>query len=100
MPDLGEQIAMPGSFTTDFTVARLLLKPGRTYEEAVNSFSPYKKAKEENSTVREAAKVLIDKAKKGKRPSFVFVNNRLEGNAPTTIAAIIRAEKGKLGGSK
>lgn len=100
MPELGEQIALPGSFTTDFTVARLLLKPGRTYEEAVNSFSPYKKAKEENATVREAAKTLIDKARKGKRPSFVFVNNRLEGNAPTTIAAIIRAEKVKLGGSK
>ncbi len=95
MPDLEEQIAMPGSFTTDFTVARLLLKPGRGYEEAVSTFSPYKTAQDPNTTVREAAKELIVKAKQGAKPSYVFVNNRLEGNAPTTIAAIIQEQTKK-----
>lgn len=89
MPEVADQIQISGSFTTDFTVSRLLLKPGRTYEDAVSTFSPYKAVKEPNTTVREAAKTLIQKAKGGTRPSFVFVNNRLEGNAPTTIKAIL-----------
>lgn len=95
MPELEEQIEIPGSFTTDFTVARLLLKPGRTYEQAVSTFSPYKSVQDANSGVREAAKKLVQKAKGGKKPSFVFVNNRLEGNAPTTISAIVEAQTAK-----
>lgn len=95
MPKLGEQMGIPGSFTTDFTVARLLLRPGRTYEQAVSTFSPYKTAQDPNAGVRQAAKELIMKAKGGRKPSFVFVNNRLEGNAPTTIAAILGAEEKK-----
>ncbi len=93
MPEVSEQIQIPDSFTTDFTVARLLLRPGRTYEQAVSSFSPYKSVQEPNSNVREAAKTLIQKVKGRKKPSFVFVNNRLEGNAPTTIAAILDESK-------
>lgn len=95
MPELGEQMGIPGSFTTDFTVARLLLRPGRTYEQAVSTFSPYKTAQDPNAGVRQAAKELIMKAKGGRKPSFVFVNNRVEGNAPTTIAAILGAEEKK-----
>lgn len=88
MPEVSKQMDLPGAFTTDFTCSRLLLKPGRTYEQAVSQFSPYKQVQEEQPGVRDAAKALIQKGKGGKRPSFVFVNNRLEGNAPTTISAI------------
>lgn len=91
MPEIEEQIGIPGTFTTDFTTARLLLKPGRTYEQAVSAFSPYKAVQDPNEAIREAAKSLIQRAKGGKRPSFVFVNNRLEGNAPTTIASIVQS---------
>ncbi|GEP43880.1 hypothetical protein BGE01nite_31710 [Brevifollis gellanilyticus] len=74
MPEMGEQMAMPGSFTADFSVARLLLRPGRTYEEAVSSFSPYTALQDPNAGVREAAKRLIEKVKGTDKPSFVFVN--------------------------
>lgn len=91
MPEVSDQMAIPGAFTTDFTVARLLLRPGRTYEQAVTMFSPYKAVQEPNELVKEAAKTFILKAKGGKRPSFLFVNNRLEGNAPGTIASIVQS---------
>ncbi len=91
MPSVDEQIQLPGSFCADFTVARLLLKPGRTYEQAVTMFSPYKTIQEPNDDVKDAAKSLILKAKGGKRPSFLFVNNRLEGNAPSTISSIVQS---------
>ena len=91
MPPVEDQLAMEGSLTTDFTVARFLLKPGRSYEEAVSTFSPYESTKEPNQAAREAAKALIERVtKNGRRPSFIFINNRLEGSAPLTIAALVK----------
>ena len=91
MPPVNEQLAMPDSVTTDFVVARFLLTPGRTYEQAVSAFSPYTETKAPDAVAREAGKALIAKAKQGKRPSFLYVNNRLEGNALNTIAAILES---------
>lgn len=90
MPPVGEQMAMEGSQTTDFLVARFLLTPGRVYEQAVKEFSPYKETKAPDADARAAGRGLIAKAvETGKRPSFIYVNNRLEGNAPATIEAML-----------
>ena len=53
------------------------------------AFQPYDQVKEENPEARAAGKALIaeGKAMGSKRRTFVFVNNRLEGNAISTIAA-------------
>ncbi len=92
MPAAAEQMAMPGAFDADFVVGRFLLRKGRDYQKAVESFSPYSKTQEVNPEAREAAAKMVllgmEKARKGK-PSFIFVNNRLEGNSPNTIAAIL-----------
>jgi uncharacterized protein YecE (DUF72 family) len=89
MPEIGVQTALPGAFTADFTVARALLRQGRVYEEAVTKFSPYATIQDVNPAARSALKGLIQRAKAKKEPSFVFVNNRLEGNAPMTIEAVV-----------
>jgi len=89
MPELGEQMAMSGSFTAPFTVARALLRKGRTYEEAVSHFLPYSETREVNNEVRAALRNLLIRAKRRTEPTFIFVNNRLEGFAPGTIAAVI-----------
>jgi uncharacterized protein YecE (DUF72 family) len=88
MPPVAEQLAAEGSWTTDFAAARFLLTPGRSYEEAVKAFSPYTEARAPDPSARAAARAILARAKGGKRPSFVFVNNRLEGNALRTILAI------------
>ncbi len=92
MPALSEQIAMPGALgTADFTGARLLLKPGRPYQEAVDRFSPYDRVREPYPDVRTAATGLVEELKKTRRrPSYLYVNNRLEGNALATIRAILK----------
>ena len=41
MPPLSEQVSLPDAFTADFTVVRVLLSCGRTYEQAVKTFEPY-----------------------------------------------------------
>ena len=92
MPPVSEQVALAGSRTNpDLVSARFLLKPGRKYEEAVKTFQPYDKTKEVNDEARKAGADLI---KAGKSPdkqkkTLIFVNNRLEGNALETIAAMI-----------
>ncbi|MFZ4482370.1 MAG: DUF72 domain-containing protein [Chthoniobacterales bacterium] len=91
MPPVGEQMQMPGAFTADFFAARFLLRPGRAYQQAVEKFSPYRETQEINLEAREALKSLVQRSEQTptKRPSYIFVNNRLEGNSPDTIAAAL-----------
>ena len=94
MSSVSEQMALPGSRTNpNLTAARFLLKPGRKYEQAVKAFEPYDRIKEENPEARAAGKALIAEGQAAgpKRRTFVYVNNRMEGNALATIAAMISA---------
>jgi uncharacterized protein YecE (DUF72 family) len=89
MPDLSEQMHVPEVYTADFTVARALLRKGRPYETAVAKFSPYQHVQDPNPEARQALRNLISRARERSEPSYIFVNNRLEGNAPQTIEAIV-----------
>jgi uncharacterized protein YecE (DUF72 family) len=93
MPPVGGQMALPGSRThPGLVAARFLLKPGRKYEDAVKSFQPYDATKEVNAEARQAGAVLISEGKKNPQgKTFIYVNNRLEGNAPATIQAMMEA---------
>jgi uncharacterized protein YecE (DUF72 family) len=92
MPELGVQIAVPEAFTADFTVTRALLKRGRDYENAVNLFQPYDRIQEPNPAAREALRAIARRARQTGQPAYIFVNNRLEGNAPGTIEAVVAGE--------
>jgi uncharacterized protein YecE (DUF72 family) len=88
MPELSAQIAIPGSRTADFMVCRALLKRGRAYEEAVEKFTPYAAVQEVNEPARKGLRELIHIAREERKITFIFVNNRLEGNSPGTIVSI------------
>jgi uncharacterized protein YecE (DUF72 family) len=94
MPPVGGQMSMPGSRThPELVAARFLLKPGRKYEEAVKTFQPYDKTKEVNEEARKAGAELIKEGKSAAgRKTFIYVNNRLEGNALGTIDAMVAGE--------
>jgi uncharacterized protein YecE (DUF72 family) len=89
MPELQRQTELPGAFTADFSVVRALLRRGRSYEQAVAQFAPYTHTQEENPSTRAAIRALIQRERKLKRDVFIYVNNRLEGNAPLTIDAVV-----------
>ncbi len=94
MPSLEEQVALPGALdTAEFLAGRLLLKPGRAYADAVRAFSPYSELKEPCPSARKGAVALLKAArsKPGKAKAYLYVNNRLEGNAPQTIQAILES---------
>jgi len=88
MPELRHQIAIPDSVTADFQVCRALLRHGRVYENAVAAFAPYRELQDPNPEARESMRVLIGRAREDRQFLFLFVNNRLEGNAPATILSL------------
>ncbi len=92
MPAVSEQLALPGAFTNpELVAARFLLKPGRKYEDAVKSFQPYNKTQEINEDARKAGARLIDSGERyePRRKTYIYVNNRLEGNALESIKAML-----------
>jgi uncharacterized protein YecE (DUF72 family) len=89
MPTITHQMRIRDVFTADFTVARALLRMGRKYERAVEKFAPYQAVQEPNHEVREALRNLLLRSKQRSEPAYIFVNNRLEGNAPGTIEAVV-----------
>jgi uncharacterized protein YecE (DUF72 family) len=97
MPPVHEQMALAGSRTApDFVGARFLLAAGRSYEEAVRRFSPYDRVQEVNEPGRMAGAHLIREtlARGAPAQAFIYVNNRFEGNALHTIAAMLDLAEG------
>lgn len=90
MPPIGAQLDLPGALTAPFVVARALLRPGRTYDEAVDAFAPYDRIHEPIPELRSDLLRLIREAVTRDAPAYILVNNRAEGSAPLTIAAIAR----------
>lgn len=88
VPELIQQVSLPEAYTADFAVARALLKQGRTYEEAVREFQPYSVLRDPHEPAREGLRKLMARVREQREPAFLFVNNRLEGNAPSTIQAV------------
>lgn len=89
MPSLREQMQIPCIFPASHTVARLLLRPGRSYENAVELFSPYERIQDPYPEGRDALRQLIESHLAGEKALYVFVNNRFEGNAIETIETVV-----------
>jgi uncharacterized protein YecE (DUF72 family) len=93
MPSLGTQMDHEQNFTADFIVCRALLTAGRAYEQAVEQFAPYTHVIEPNPETRHALAALVTRAKDERRQAYVYINNRLEGNAPGTIRAVLEIQE-------
>ena len=67
------------------------MKPGRKYEDAVKAFQPYDRTKEVSEEARAAGRALIVEGEQyePRRKTYIYVNNRLEGNALETLAAML-----------
>jgi uncharacterized protein YecE (DUF72 family) len=89
MPAIGEQLELPWTFPAGFTVARGLLRPGRAYADAVKLFEPYDRIRDPQPEVRHDLLRLIAEVIRRHMEALILVNNRLEGNAPGTIRALV-----------
>lgn len=89
MPSIGMQLDLPGVVTAGFLVVRALLRPGRTYSDAVDAFQPYDRIRDPNPELRGDLVRVVEAAEKLRIPAYILVNNRAEGSAPRTIAAVL-----------
>jgi len=90
MPPIGDQLDLPGAVSGPFIVARALLQPGRTYDEAVDAFAPYDRIQDASPPLRQDLLRLIETAVHTRIPAYLLVNNRAEGSAPLTVAEVLR----------
>ena len=95
MPSLGEQLDLSGSITGRFMVVRALLRPGQTYSDAVDKFSPYHRIREPSPRLRADLARLARTAAELRLAAYLLVNNRAEGSAPLTITAVARMLAGQ-----
>jgi uncharacterized protein YecE (DUF72 family) len=94
MPSVADQIEAAGDSVADrFGAARFLLRPGRDYKEAVRRFSPYARLQDPYPEGVAAGARLAGAALRSasRRPMFLYVNNRFEGNAPQSIRRMLDA---------
>ena len=89
MPSIGKQLELSWVFPAGFTVARALLRPGRSYADAVKLFEPYERVQEPNPELRRDLIRLMEEAVRRRIEALIVVNNRAEGNAPGTIKAVL-----------
>ena len=94
MPSVSDQLVLTGARPNPGLIAaRFLLKPSRKYEDAVKLFQPYDRTVEINEEARKAGRELILEGEqyKPQRKTYIYVNNRLEGNSLLTIEAMLEA---------
>lgn len=89
MSSLRRQVLISEAFTGPFTAARALRRPGRSYEQAVEMYSPYTEIKEEYPSARHALRDIIAQARERDIAAYIHVNNRFEGNAIETIDEVL-----------
>ncbi|HEU5219201.1 MAG TPA: DUF72 domain-containing protein [Gemmatimonadales bacterium] len=89
MPSIGMQLDLPGVITAGFLVVRALLRPGRLYADAVDAFQPYDRIRDPNPELRSDLVRVVETAEQLRIPAYILVNNRAEGSAPRTIAAVV-----------
>ncbi len=89
MPSIGMQLDLPGAITASFLVVRALLRPGRYYADAVDAFQPYDRIRDPNPELRSDLVRVVETAEQLRIPAYILVNNRAEGSAPRTIAAVL-----------
>jgi len=89
MPSLGAQLALGWTMPAPFVVVRALMRPGLAYRDSIQRFEPYDRIREPSAEIRADLSKLMVAALKERHETYVVVNNRLEGNAPGTIRALV-----------
>lgn len=94
MPALVDQMraaAAAGGLRADWYLCRLLTPRGVDYEASVERFAPYDRLQQPQPEMRRDVLRLARRALERDADAWILVNNRSEGNSPSTIDAIGRS---------
>jgi uncharacterized protein YecE (DUF72 family) len=89
MPEIYEQLEVPGINPAPFSVIRALVRPGVSHNNAVEEFEPYNRTQLDLPKLREGIAEAARQASASRRGLYTYINNRTEGNAPNTIAGVL-----------
>jgi hypothetical protein len=89
MPELHRQMDIDAAFTADFTMTRALTRFGASYEKTIDAYELYDRVQDPYPAAYGALRALIQRSVRERRPAFLFVNSRPEGNAPGTIRGLL-----------
>ena len=90
MPMPGEQAAVVPPEDQDFSVVRLLLRPGTWYEDQRDRFKPFDRLVAPDEAMRTDVVSVTRRALSRGRRVFILVNNKAEGSSPLTVMALAR----------
>jgi uncharacterized protein YecE (DUF72 family) len=88
MPELGQQLDFAGVTAGPLAVARLLIPPGRRYEDRKRELFPFDKLVDPQPRMRADVVRLSQACRAAGKVLFVIVNNKVEGSSPLTIRAL------------
>ena len=88
MPDLGEQLEIPGVLSAPFVVARLLIPPGQRYDDRKRALAPFDRIVDPQEKMRADVARLVEACEKLGKVLLVIVNNKAEGSSPLTVRAL------------
>lgn len=88
MPDIGAQLDVPGVLTAPFVVARLLIPPGKRYDDRKRSLEPFDRIVDPQEKMRADVARLAEACEKLGKVLLVIVNNKAEGSSPLTVRAL------------
>jgi uncharacterized protein YecE (DUF72 family) len=88
MPTPGQQAALGADDTDGAVVLRLMLPPGRSYEQLKAAYDPFDRLVEPQPRMRAEVVEIVARAVQRGRSAFVIANNKAEGSAPLTLFAI------------
>jgi uncharacterized protein YecE (DUF72 family) len=98
MPEIGEQLALPGVLPAPFVVVRLLIPPGCRYEERQRELAPFDRIVDPRPQLRDDVALLVEACEALGKELFVIVNNKAEGSSPLTVRAIAERIAARRGG--
>lgn len=90
MPTVAEQLGIEGVLTADHVVVRLMIPPGRTYQDEKARFDPFDRIVEPQPEMRRDVAELVRRTGDAGLETFVIVNNKVEGSSPLTVHALAK----------
>ena len=88
MPELGVQLAQTGGPTSEVTVARLMIPPGKRYADLKAAFDPFDRLVAPQPRMRDDVVKLARACAEAGSELYVIVNNKVEGSSPRTVRAL------------
>ena len=88
MPNIGDQSRIPGVFTANFAVLRLLIPPGERYADKKAEYAPFDRIVSPEPALHDDVAAGIEATRDLGGDTFVIVNNKVEGSSPLTVQRI------------